>query len=86
MSTQLDLDVEVIDNDSIPATEAPRVVDLLQTNEPEVMTEVRTYFSMLQISYQARAKAIEEFLGFVESAEALSARLQRIEKFLGLWS
>lgn len=73
--------VEIVrDNECEPPS---RFVTLLQ-DDPEIMTEVRHYYALLQIEYVKRASEIEKFLGFVESAEELGARLARVERFVGI--
>lgn len=59
---------------------------LIEEAGPEFMDEVRAYYTRLQIDYLQRATALETFLGFLESAEGLGRRLERLETFLGVKS
>ena len=69
-------DVEVI-------TETQHFRELLES-DPEILPQVRNYYALLLVEYQQRAGEIERFLGFVESCEELSARIHKIEMFLGI--
>lgn len=56
---------------------------LLSTTDP-MMEKVKAYYAAQQIEYARRMAEIEVFLGFVESAEGLGRRLERVEQFIGI--
>jgi hypothetical protein len=83
---------DVVDSDPIVeiSVDPDAVMDRQQRlrelfdREPEIMSEVKHYFDLLKIDYARRTCEIELFLGFVESAEGLGTRLERVERFLGI--
>lgn len=56
---------------------------LLSTTDP-LMEKIKAYYGAQQIEYARRMTEIEAFLGFVESAEGLGRRLERVEQFIGI--
>lgn len=77
--------VEVVRTEDEPAitVEVRHFRDMIR-DDPEIMGEVRHYFASMHADYMQRAAEIERFLGFVESAEGLGTRLERLERFVGV--
>jgi hypothetical protein len=85
-NTETEPVVEVVrseDDEPVVTVEVRHFRDMLQ-DDPEIANEVRAYFSQLLVDYTVRMAEIEVFLGFVESAEALGTRLERVERFVGI--
>ena len=80
--TDTDLPPAVVPAEIVAPREQFR--QLLAQGDLAIMDEVKHYYTELQIDYKKRITEAEEFLGFVESAEGLGARLERIERFLGI--
>lgn len=64
--------------------EVPAVAVEAPPADPPDMEAVRAYFTAMQLDLAKRLSAIEQFFGFVESAEALGVRLAKLEAFVGI--
>ena len=63
--------------------EGPAALDQ-EPPPPDLLAEVRRYYTLLRAEHLRSIAEIETFLGFAESSDDLAVRVAKLENFVGI--